>query len=319
MLQKGSAKNIKLQDCTLDQLRYVIAFNALNDHLLPQPAKPSPSIKALKFITRWKYHIFKDLQNSYFQIHIAKKEWCHNAHPAPVRVMTCAGQGLLNSEAELDELLECVLGDHIASGICEITRDDIQVGGDTIDRAIHHWDLIISALAAANLKLKAFKVRFFPQSTEIYGWKYNLDGSIIQPSDHILTDLAVTDIGTLKTVQAVNSWRGLYKTLLPALTNLATLMDPFDKATAQLQTKGVKEFEWTSKLIAAFNLAQTHLKKTAPRTFPKPHEQLLLQPDSAQPCIGWCLYVLRETAGRNIPVPVQFASAKFRVAGAAHF
>ena len=314
VLQKGSAKNIKLQDCTLDQLRFVIAFNALNDHLLPQPAKPASSIKALKFLARWKYHIFADLQNSYFQIHVAKKDWCWMGVMTPfkgVRVMTRAGQGLLNSEAELDEMLERVLGQHIASGICEIARDDIQIGGDTIDQAIHHWDLVISALAASNLKLTARKVRFFPASTEIYGWKYSIDGSI-RPSDHVLSDLGVTDIGTLKTVKAVNSWRGLYKTLLPALPSLATLMDPFDKATAQLQTRGIKEFEWTPQLVAAFNLAQAHLKKASTRTLPGPHEQLLLQPDGAQtpPCIGWCLFVLRETGGKNIPIPVQFASAK---------
>ena len=314
VLQKGSAKHLKLQDCTLDQLRYVVAFNALNDHLLPQPAKPSSSIKALKFLARWKYHIFADLKNSYFQIHVSKRDWCWLGVMTPfkgVRVLTRAGQGLLNSEAELDELLERVLGHHIASGICEIARDDIQVGGDTIDQAISNWNLVLTALANSNLKLTAHKVRFFPQQTEIYGWKYSLDGSI-QPSDHILTDLGLTDLSSLKTVKSVNSWRGLYKTLLPALPNLATLMDPFDRATAQHQTKGLKEFEWTPQLVAAFNLAQDHLKKATTRTLPKPHEQLLLQPDGAQtpPCIGWCLFVLRQIAGTTVPIPVQFASAK---------
>ena len=124
VLQKGSAKHMKLQDCTLDQLPYVLAFNALNDHLLPQPAKPSLSIKALKFLARWKYHIFADLKNSYFQIHVAKKDWCWLGVMTPFKgvcVLTRAGQGLLNSEAELDELLERVLGQHIASGICDFT------------------------------------------------------------------------------------------------------------------------------------------------------------------------------------------------------
>jgi len=314
VLQKGSAKNTPLQDCTLDQLRFVVAFNALNEHLLPQPAKPSSAIKAMKFLARWKYHIFADLQNSYFQIHMAKKDWCWLGVMTPfkgARVFTRAGQGLLNSEAALDDLLERVLGDHIAAGICEIARDDIQIGGDTIDQAIQHWRTVLSALAKANLKLTAKKVRFFPQETEVYGWKYSLDGSIA-PSDHIITDLGVTDITTLKTVKSVNSWRGLYKTLLPALPNLAALMDPFDKASAQLQTRGVKEFEWTPHLTAAFNLAQSHLKTATKRTLPKPHEQLLLQPDGAQtpPCIGWCLYVLRNVNGQTTPIPVQFASAK---------
>ena len=100
--------------------------------------------------------------------------------------LTRAGQGLLNSEAELDELLERVLGHHIASGICEIARDTIQKGGDTVDQATHHWELILSALLASNLKLTAQKVRFFPEQTEIYGWKHTIDGSI-HPSDHIHT------------------------------------------------------------------------------------------------------------------------------------
>ena len=155
-----------------------------------------------------------------------------------------------------------VLGPHITSGICEIARDDIQIGGDTIDDTIHHWEQVLSALNNSNLKLTAKKVRFFPQQTEVYGWKYHIDGSI-SPSDHILTNLGHTDISTLRTVKAVNSWRGLYKTLLPALPNLASIMDPFDKATAQLQTKGVEEFEWTPTLIAAFNAAQAQLTKTA--------------------------------------------------------
>jgi hypothetical protein len=105
-----------------------------------------------------------------------------------VRVFTRAGQGLLNSEAELDELLERVLGDHIASGICEVARDDIQIGGNTIDQTIQHWKLVLSALAENNLKLTPRKVRFFPQTTEIYGWKYEFDGTIA-PSDHILSNL----------------------------------------------------------------------------------------------------------------------------------
>ncbi len=95
-----------------------------------------------------------------------------------VRVFTRAGQGLLNSEAELDELLERVLGNHIASGICEVARDDIQIGGNLIDQTIQHWKLVLSTLAESNLKLTPRKVRFFPQTTEIYGWKYQFDGTI---------------------------------------------------------------------------------------------------------------------------------------------
>ena len=76
ILKKGSAKHKKLENCTPDELQYVIAFITLNDHLLPQPSKPSLATKALKFLAQWKYYIFADLQNSYFQIHLVKKDWC---------------------------------------------------------------------------------------------------------------------------------------------------------------------------------------------------------------------------------------------------
>ncbi len=35
VIQKGSAKTRALKDCTIDELRWVVAFNNLNNHLLP--------------------------------------------------------------------------------------------------------------------------------------------------------------------------------------------------------------------------------------------------------------------------------------------
>ncbi len=120
----------------MDEIRWVVAFNTLNAHLLPKPAKVSSLTKAVKFLARWKFHILADLHNSYFQIHIAKKHWCWLGAMTlfrGLRVLTRLGQGLLNSEGELEELLAIILGDLLTEGICEIARDDIQVGGNTYD------------------------------------------------------------------------------------------------------------------------------------------------------------------------------------------
>jgi hypothetical protein len=184
VIQKGSAKNKALKDCTVDEIRWVVAFNTLNAHLLPKPAKVSSLTKAVKFLARWKFHILADLHNSYFQIHIAKKHWCWLGVMTPfrgLRVLTRLGQGLLNSEGELDELLAIVLGDLLTEGICEIARDDIQVGGNTYDEAISNWERVLSALNANGLKLSPKKVRIFPASTEVYGVK--LQNGFISPSD----------------------------------------------------------------------------------------------------------------------------------------
>jgi hypothetical protein len=142
------------------------------------------------------------------------------------------GQGLLNSEGELDELLAMVLGSLLTQGICEVARDDIQVGGNTYDEAITNWDLVLTTLANNGLKLSPRKVRIFPRSTEVYGVK--LENNKLTPSDHVLTTLGVTSIQQLKTTRDVNAWRGLYKTLLHNLPNLATYMHPFDPLPTRL-------------------------------------------------------------------------------------
>jgi hypothetical protein len=63
VIQKGSAKTKSLRDCTIDELRWVVAFNNLNMHLLPKPAKVSSLTKAVKFLACWKFHILADLHN----------------------------------------------------------------------------------------------------------------------------------------------------------------------------------------------------------------------------------------------------------------
>ena len=54
--------------------RWVVAFNNLNDCLLPKPSKPTSSKNILAFLARHKYHKFANLHNSYFQIPIAKRD-----------------------------------------------------------------------------------------------------------------------------------------------------------------------------------------------------------------------------------------------------
>ena len=75
ILQKGRAKHKKLDDCCIDEIRWVVAFNNLNDCILPKPSKPTSSKNILSFLAKHKYHIYADLHNSYFQIPIARKDW----------------------------------------------------------------------------------------------------------------------------------------------------------------------------------------------------------------------------------------------------
>lgn len=313
ILQKGRAKHKKLEACSLDEIRWVVAFNNLNDDLLPRPSKATSGRNILTFLAKHNYHIHADLFNSYFQIPVRQRDWQWLGVRTPfrgIRVLTRAGQGLLNSENDLDELISRVLGEHILNGICYAERDDIIVGGRTIDEAITNWDKVLQSLADNNLKVSPSKVKIFPNDIEVFGHRIK-DGQVL-PSDHILTALGKSSIDQLKTVKQVNSWKGLYKTLLSALPSLAYLMDPFDRATSGKDSKD--DFTWSPDLIAAFNEAMNHLTKVNALTLPNPKEQLILMPDGARTPggIGWALFVQRKVDNINKLLPVQFYSAKVK-------
>jgi len=313
ILQKGRAKHKKLDDCSIDEIRWVVAFNNLNDSLLPKPSKPTSSNNILSFLAKHKFHIFADLHNSYFQIPIAKRDWQWLGIRTPfkgIRVLTRAGQGLLNSEHDLDELISRILGNELAQGICYAERDDIAIGGQTIQDAIQNWKTVLTKLNDNNMKVSPNKVKIFPGDIEVFGWR--IRNGKVTPSDHIITNLGKSSITQLTTVKQVNSWKGLYKTLLNALPHLAAVMDPFDKVTAKLNSRD--KFEWTPDLIAAFNKAQSHLEQVNALTLPSPEEQLILMPDGARVPggIGWALFVQRTIDSKQRLLPVQFFSAKIK-------
>ena len=71
--QKGRAKYKKLQDCSLNKVRFISCQNVLNESIKPVPSTSTSQIKITKFLSRWRFHAFADLHISYFQIPIDKK------------------------------------------------------------------------------------------------------------------------------------------------------------------------------------------------------------------------------------------------------
>ena len=305
--QKGRAKHKSLRDCTLDEVRFITGFNVLNEDIKPVTGRSTSAVDIFKFLGKWKHFIFADLYNSYFQIPMRKNLWGYLGIMTPfrgIKMITRAGQGLLNSDYELDQLLFKILGDEIADGKCMAARDDLTVGGNTIDEAISNWEKVLTKLRRSNLKITSHKVRIFLPDTEVYG--YRIKNGKVAPSGHIVTDLGKTKIEDLKTVKSVNSWKGLYKTLIGHLNHLAHFMAPFDQATAAKESRA--NFEWTPQLTAAFNAATKHLDKINETYIPHPDDQLVLKPDTAKVplCTGWTLYAIVDSK----EVPVQYCSAK---------
>ena len=307
--QKARAKNKNLQDCALEEVRFITAFNTLNDSIRPQPSRSCSSTSIFKFLSRWKFHIFGDLNNSYFQLPVQKSLWGYMGIMTPhkgVRVLTRTGQGLLGSDVELEELLCRVLGEDISAGHCLAVRDDIMIGGNTVDDAINNYEKVIVQLNKNNLKLSPNKVRLFPADTEIYG--YRVRNGCIEPSEHRVSSIGKIKIESLTTVKSVNSWKGLYKTLIGHLPGLAMVMSPFDSATGGRNSR--ETFTWTPALTSAFNKAMSHLDQVNKTYLPAPHEKLLMLPDtmSVPPCTGWVMYTTRD----NKSLPVTYCSAKLK-------
>ena len=310
--QKARAKHKPLDQCTLSEVRFITCFNALNDFIHPISGRSDAYNDIIKFLGRHKFFIFADLADSYFQVKVEKKLWKYLAVMTPyrgIKVLTRLGQGLLNSDVELDQVMRRTLGDEITAGFCMAARDDLCIGGATIDECIERWGVILSKLDQCNLKLSPKKVRVLLQDAEIFGHRIK-DGKV-SPSSHIVDSLGKTTIAELTTVKQVNSWKGLYKTLLRHLPNLAAFMAPFDSACAGKASAST--FDWSRPgLVAAFNAAIQHLEKVSQTFLPRPSEQLALLPDTSKSnlCSGWLLNTLRTINGKIEWLPVQYASAK---------
>ena len=295
--KKGRAAHKNMEDCSLDELRFLTAPSAVNDKCRQVQSTVPDQNEIFKFLANNKYVIFADLYESFFQNHLSKSDWGYMAINSPfkgLRVYTRSTQGLLNQDEELSQLLFKVLGQDIMEGHCMKIADDLIVGGSSVDEAINNWELVLQKLSTSNLKLSPNKVRIFPAETVIYGW--NIKDGTMTPDPHRQLALSKTKHSDILNVSDLRSWIGVYKTFLIAMPGLAQTMDPFEKLTA-----GVKDnkttIQWTPELIQLFNSA-TEKSKTSIKylTLPRKDEQLILMPDATvrQPAIGFTLNVFRE-------------------------
>ena len=132
--------NKKSTNSSLEDIRFISCQDVLNETIRPILCTSTSQIKITKFLSKWRYHPFADLHSSYIQIPIAKQLWRYIGVNSPfrgIRLLTQAGQGLLDIDVHLDQLMSRVLGYEIACGTAEVSRDDIQMGVNTVDQLIN--------------------------------------------------------------------------------------------------------------------------------------------------------------------------------------
>jgi len=300
--RKPRAKGKPNHLLTKDDVRLVVNFSPINNHLKNIPSVKTTPNDILVALGRWKHIIIFDLYQGFFQNHMAQEDskWLGIATPfGGVRFMRRSGQGLLGQSEELEELLSKILKQELQQGSCCKIADDIIIGGETYEETTQVYRSVLKKFSAANIKLAASKTHIFPSTTDILGWKWHQGGKL-QPSPHRKLALKNTKQEDISTIKDLRSWVGLYKTLLIATPNLATVMDPFDQEAANKESK--EKVTWTTELANAFREAKNHIDTMQDLYLPSPDDQLLLVPDGSQktPGIGHILYAIVD--GRRKPV-----------------
>ena len=201
---KARAKDKDLEDCDLSEIRWIISPSQLNPYLRQLQTNNVTKEDLFIFKSEKPYCIEFDMYDGYFQNHVHRDDWGYLAVETPfkgIRVLTRSGQGLLNQEIEMNQLLTKILGQEIEKNNVMIQADDGQVGGKTEEEAINNWLKVLDLCSKNNVKINHKKVKILPETSLIHGWLFK-DG-YIQPDPH--RKLAILDMKPPKTVGEMRS------------------------------------------------------------------------------------------------------------------
>ena len=211
---------------------------------------------------------------------------------AGLRVLTRSGQGLLGQTEELHELLAKFFKEEIAAGTATKLHDDLIIGGDTHEEAIHNYLTILHKLWLANLRIDPAKTIIFPKSADIGGWVWKQ--GLLEVSPHRKNSLTNTKTEHITTIKHMRSFLGLYKTLHIATPAMSRILAPLEESVAGKESKD--PYIWTHSLTQRFKEAQSHINNAHTLYLPHPRDQLVIKPDAAanSPGIGHTLYAIKD-------------------------
>ena len=127
--KKGSAEDKSWDEINpITEARAVLAANILNEWTEDVPGDVVTPEQHLSKITKFKYHINTDMENSFDQIRVARKKLAYMGFNSPFKgqfIFTRSGQGRKGSSEKLKELTSLCFGHLIAEGVVAIIHDDI--------------------------------------------------------------------------------------------------------------------------------------------------------------------------------------------------
>jgi hypothetical protein len=85
-------------------------------------------------------------------------------------------------------MLNKVLSSEMQTGSVARIADDLYVGGSTPFENAKNYEIVLSKLITANLKVTANKTKLFLKSVDILGWIWK-KGGFLSPSPHTVNAL----------------------------------------------------------------------------------------------------------------------------------
>ena len=231
--------------------RFCIDYRNLNSHTisdkypLPRISQIIDSLHGARWFTTL------DLASGYWQIKLDAKSQniasfvTHRGQYRPL-VMPF---GLKNAPAAFQRALNTILKDYIGKW-CYVYIDDILIYSQNFEEHCQHVQIILKALAQANLFVKSKKCKWFQNEVEYLGHKLTANGASPQDSKVAIrrNARAPTNLHELR------SFLGLANYYRRFIKDFAMIVQPMN-----LLLRKDTPFHWTEAQQASFELVKYHL------------------------------------------------------------
>ena len=295
---------------TKNEYRLVTDFTSLNKYIKKLPTV-SPSIQEAKEkIAKYKYHVFLDLSNYYYQggVKIEDSQYLATIHPFKgLLVYTVAPQGLLNSGEQAYERLGRIFGDMCADEKMTRMADGLYVLSNDLRDLYSNLKTVFERARKANLTFKPSKISICPRDIVVFGWR-RTDNAWI-PTEHTTNPLINASLPV--TVKQLRSWIGSYKQLSSCIKDYSVPLSRLEKLTGSDKSSSLK-IQWNDELKQDFENAKLMIKTLEKIYTPTPDDQLQTFSDYSQEhnAVGGRLVIVRNVDGQQVRLNGGYFSAR---------
>ena len=292
------------------EFRLVTDFTSLNKYI-KKLATISPSIQEAKEkIAKYKYHVFLDLSNYYYQggVSVEDSQYLATIHPFKgLLCYTVSPQGLLNSGEQAYERLGRIYGDMCAQERMTRMADGLYVLANNFSDLLENLTEVFDRARVSNLTFKPSKIIVCPVDTVVFGWRMKDEAWI--PTEHTTNPLIDAALPT--TVKQLRSWIGSYKQLSSCMKDYSVPLARLEKLTGSDKSSSLK-IVWTDELKGDFDAAKEKIKALEKVFTPKPDDKIQTFSDYSQEhnAVGGQMIIVRKEKGKEIKLNGGFFSAR---------